>query len=96
MCGLPALAAVASAPFGRVRIINLDGKVPKWKGTDMCNEDGLTSMTKVLNVMSCPFIRVAPKGREAVLQELHEGHPGITKMISLARMHMWWPNLEDI
>ena len=25
-------------------------------------------------------------GREAVLQELHEGHPGITRMKSLARM----------
>ena len=37
---------------------------------------------------------IPPQGREAVLQELHEGHPGMTKMKSLARMYVWWPNLE--
>ena len=31
-------------------------------------------------------IVIPPPGREAVLQELHEGHPGITRMKSLARM----------
>ncbi len=34
---------------------------------------------------------VPPPGRDAVLQELHEGHPGITRMKSLARMYVWWP-----
>ena len=28
-------------------------------------------------------------GRQAVLQELHEGHPGISKMKSLARMYIY-------
>ena len=37
---------------------------------------------------------IPPQGREAVLHELHEGHPGLTKMKSLARMYVWWPNLE--
>lgn len=32
---------------------------------------------------------VVPRpGREAVLAELHEGHPGIARMKSLARMYM--------
>ena len=38
---------------------------------------------------------VVPKpGRDAVLQELHEGHPGITKMRALARMSVWWPGID--
>ena len=38
---------------------------------------------------------VPTKGRNAVLLELHEGHPRMTRMKSLARMYVWWwPNLE--
>lgn len=29
--------------------------------------------------------------RETVLAELHEGHPGASRMKSLARMYVWWP-----
>ena len=32
--------------------------------------------------------------RERVLLELHTGHPGIVRMKSLARLHVWWPNLD--
>ena len=37
---------------------------------------------------------VPPQGREAVLRELHEGHPGMTKMKALARMCTWWPGIN--
>ena len=30
---------------------------------------------------------------EAVLKLLHEGHPGMTRMKSLARLHVWWPSI---
>lgn len=35
-----------------------------------------------------------PQGRMAVLQELHKGHPGISKVKTLARMYLWWPGVN--
>ena len=37
---------------------------------------------------------VPPPGREQVIQELHETHPGIARMKSLARSYVWWPNMD--
>ena len=32
--------------------------------------------------------------REQVLAEIHEGHTGIVCMKAVARMHVWWPNID--
>ncbi len=36
---------------------------------------------------------VPPPGRQQILDELHETHPGIAKMKSLSRSYVWWPNI---
>ena len=39
---------------------------------------------------------IIPKaGRVEVLQELHEAHPGTTRMKQLARMFVWWPAMDQ-
>ena len=39
-------------------------------------------------------IIIPPPGRRKVVEELHEGHPGATKMKMLARSFVWWPQID--
>ena len=38
---------------------------------------------------------ILPPLRQQVLEELHEGHPGMTRMKALARSYVWWPQLDE-
>ena len=39
--------------------------------------------------MGGSHVIVPKEGRESVLVQLHEGHPGIVHMKALARMYVW-------
>ena len=39
-------------------------------------------------------VAVPSKLRKQVLDELHQGHPGVVQMKALARSYVWLPELE--
>ena len=37
---------------------------------------------------------VPEKLQSTVLEELHTAHPGVVRMKSIARIHVWWPGID--
>jgi len=45
-------------------------------------------------ILHCTRVEIPVKYQVAVLFELHLNHPGMVRMKSLARLHVWWPSLD--
>ena len=45
-------------------------------------------------ILFCSRAVVPPQGQQSVLTELHETHPGVTRMKQLARINVWWPQIK--
>ena len=38
---------------------------------------------------------IPPTGHDIILNQLHEAHPGVSRMKRLARCFVWWPGLDS-
>ena len=68
----------------------------------ICNSEQLTCFANKKTELSAEDgcllwgsrVVIPPQGRAKVLTELHEAHPGVSRMKTLARTYVWWPSMD--
>ena len=64
-----------------------DHLLPFWR-----KKEGLSIESDCI-LWGCRIV-IPEKLRQEVMEELHKDHPGVVRMKSLARSHVWWPDID--
>ena len=73
---------------GWPNVCSQEGLKPFWnRKTELASLDGC--------IMWNSRVVIPKQGQQQVLQELHDGHPGISKMKALVRSFMWWSGIDS-
>ncbi|XP_061564077.1 uncharacterized protein K02A2.6-like [Cololabis saira] len=83
--------------LSRVREMVQRGWLPEQEGADFAPFTAQKNELSVENgcVMWGARVVVPKKGQADLLRQLHQSHPGISRMKSLARSYVWWPKMDQ-
>ena len=81
---------------GRVREMVHNGWSTKDKGEEFAPYEVRKLELSIQNgcVMWGSRVVVPKPGQGSVMRQLHQCHPGVSRMKALARSYVWWPKLD--